>query len=284
MNWPKTFILWTKDRVLYVSIPFTWELPTVKLMLQQKGIDWDRALVGGPAVYLMPDYFKGMSHVSIGYHFEGVLQMVNPLATRTTIGCIRKCGFCGVPKFEGKFKELDQWPDLPIICDNNILASSKDHFSKVISKLKKHIRIDFNQGLDSRLLTDFHAKKLFKIRKNIRRHGIRLALDSLDYKASWLKAYEILRNHKIPKSKIGSYALIGFDAGPGEAWERCQWIESHKIPVFPMWYHDLNQLEKNIVTEKQEGLGWSDYERRKIMQWYYRHKKAILDKIRQHNR
>lgn len=272
MNWPKKYISWTKDRILYVSIPFTWELPKVKLMLQQKGIDWDRALVGGPAVYLMPDYFKGMSHVSIGYHFEGVLQMVNPLATRTTTGCIRKCKFCGVPKFEGKFKELDQWPDLQIICDNNLLAASKQHFSKVISKLKKHKDIDFNQGLDARLLTDFHAKKLSKIKKNIRRHGIRLSLDSLDYRSSWEKAFETLRNNRIPKKNIGSYALVGFGSGPGEAWERCRWIENHKIHVFPMWYHTLDQLEKNIVTDKQISWGWNDFERRKIMQWYYRRK------------
>ena len=53
-------------------------------------------MVGGPAVELMPDYLAGLEHITIGRHMPGVLQRVNPLATRTTEGCTRSCGFCGV--------------------------------------------------------------------------------------------------------------------------------------------------------------------------------------------
>jgi hypothetical protein len=42
-----------------------------------------------------------------------------------------------------------------------------------------------------------------------------------------------------------------------------------------MWFHELTALERNIVTDRQKELGWNDYERRKLMQWFYQHKKAV---------
>jgi hypothetical protein len=42
-----------------------------------------------------------------------------------------------------------------------------------------------------------------------------------------------------------------------------------------MWFHALDATAPNIVTPEQERRGWSDYERRKIMQWFYQHKRAV---------
>ena len=42
-----------------------------------------------------------------------------------------------------------------------------------------------------------------------------------------------------------------------------------------MWHHPLNAMVKNAVTKEQKENGWNDYERRRIMQWYYQHKKAV---------
>jgi hypothetical protein len=46
VDWPKKETTWVNQRVLYVSIPFTWNLPSVKLNLQQKSLFWDRAVIG----------------------------------------------------------------------------------------------------------------------------------------------------------------------------------------------------------------------------------------------
>ena len=273
-HWPKKETVWTEGRTIYVSIPFTWDLPDVKSMLQQRSFWWDRAVVGGPAVKLMPDFFVGMGHVSVGGDLPGVLQRINPMATRTTTGCVRKCTFCGVYQFEGDFKELDNWPDLPLICDNNLLAASTEHFNRVINRLKKHSGIDFNQGMDARLLTDYHARRITEL-KGLKKRGVRLALDSMSFTDHWASAFDRLRSAGIAKRNISSYALIGFDSDSSEAWARCKWIEKHGARVLPMWFHGLDQLQKNIVTPEQEKLGWNDYERRKIMQWFYQHKKAV---------
>jgi hypothetical protein len=139
IHWPKGPTFWIKEQTLYASIPFTWNLMEIEReILRGYSFLYDKIILGGPAVYLMPDFFKNYSIITVAPSHEGVLQMVNPFATRTTVGCPNKCSFCGVRKFEPTFKELTDWPDLPIICDNNLLAASQQHFDKVIDRLKKH--------------------------------------------------------------------------------------------------------------------------------------------------
>lgn len=267
-EWPKKPTSWVQDRTVYISIPFTWNLPRVKRQLMQKGLFWDKAVVGGPAVNLIPDYFKELDFVSNGK--SGLLaHRINPFATKTTTGCVRKCEFCAVPKTEPKFNELDDWPDLPILIDNNLLAASIKHFDKVIDRLVKWGWADFNQGLDARLLNTYHARRF----KEIKQPMIRIALDDIRYKDQWSIAFDKLMKAGIAKANIRSYALVGYNSGVDEAWERCEWVELHGIKVLPMWFHELDAMEYNEVTEKQAEMGWNDLERKRIMQWYYQHNK-----------
>ena len=90
-----------------------------------------------------------------------------------------------------------------------------------------------------------------------------------------MSAFEILRSAGIPKYRIRSYCLIGFDDDPGEARGRCEWVEIFGVKALPMWFHELDAMSPNIVTDKQKALGWNDYERRKIMQWFYQHREAV---------
>lgn len=240
--WPRKPTYWMDKKVLNISIPFTWNLPGVLAELHQKSFCWDHAFVGGPAVQLMPGFFDNLDYVTAHNWCKGVLQRVNPLATRTTLGCIRRCGFCaiGTGRIEGNFKELDYWPD-------------------------------FNQGLDSRLLTDYHAARL----KEIKKPTIRLALDHMDYRDQWQEAFDRLREAGIAKRNISSYCLVGFGSDPRESWQRCEWVESHGVKAYPMWYHSLDQLQKNIVTDDQRRLGWTDAGRKEIMGYYYKHRGLV---------
>jgi hypothetical protein len=271
MDWPGKYTTWTRERTLYISAPFTWELPTIRNEIMQRSLFWEDVVIGGPAAKLMPGYFDDLMFVTVQNYYPGVLQRVNPMATKTTLGCVNKCGFCGVPILEGGLVELADWPDLPVICDNNLLAASVKHFDRVIDRLIRWGWANFNQGLDSRRLTDYHAMRIAEIKEPL----VYLALDNISYRDAWACAYDRLRAAGLAKRKIRSYALIGFNSDPAEAWERCRWIESHGVKAIPQWFHALNQLEHNIVTDEQASLGWTDYERCKIMQWYYQHKHAV---------
>lgn len=85
-----------------------------------------------------------------------------------TRGCIRDCWFCKVPKYEGKLKEYNSIESIVKhkkvkFLDNNILAY-KDHM-KVFQWCLDHpeIKVEFNQGLDFRLVNDENLEALSKL-------------------------------------------------------------------------------------------------------------------------
>lgn len=266
--WPKQAVTWDWNFTGYMSIPFTWNLPGAAARLRQKTFLVDRWVVGGPAVKLMPEYLAGIPNVIIGGDMPGVLQRVQPMATRTTVGCIRSCKFCGVRLVEPEFAELDDWPDQPVFCDNNVLAASNEHFQRVIEKVRHWGWCDFNQGLDARLMTPWHAELLASVGKPI----VRFALDSDSGRGVWREAVETVRNAGIAKNRIRSYVLCGFRGNATADRERCEFVESFGLMALPMWYHPLDALQHNAVSPEQEEMGWTKRKQRELMCWYYRHR------------
>ena len=108
----------------------------------------------------------------------------------------------------------------------------------------------------------------------IKRPLVRLAFDLWGSMDKWLSAFEILRKAGLPKRSIRSYVLIGFDSGTEDAWGRCEYIRSFGLKALPMWFHELDATRQNIVTENQEKLGWTDIDRKLIMQYYYQRGKG----------
>lgn len=275
-NWQKGILTWEDSDALCMSVVFTWHLPDARKYAEM--MRHRKVRIGGPAVALMPRFLMDCG-AEVGGSYPGVLQKFNPLATRTSVGCIRMCKFCSVPIIEGlpvlqktgkRQAELDDWPDLPVIADNNLLANSIEHFDRVCDRLEKHEWCDFNQGTDARLLTEHHADRLARLKRPV----VRLALDSMSYVENWNQALELLIRAGVKKRNIRTYALIAFGTSPEESWKVCEHIESHGVLALPQWFHELDALEHNIVTERQKELGWNDYERRRLMQWFYQHKKA----------
>ena len=105
----------------------------------------------------------------------------------TTRGCIRKCEFCFVPEKEGKIQEYRKVSDIwrgkgnLVLLDNNILAMP-EKFGEVLEFCKaKKIHVDFNQGLDCRLVTKELADLIIKYKPFIQPE-VRFAFDDLSYR------------------------------------------------------------------------------------------------------
>ena len=270
-DWPTGIYTWEDGDTLKVCVPFTWNLPEAKALCLQREMWGPRTVhVGGPAIRLMPDYLPQVDGVTIGGDEPGVLQRLNKWATRTTVGCPNRCGFCTVPDVEGAFAELPDWPDLPIVCDNNLLRASQGHFDRVCDRLEQHLWSDFNQGLDARLLTEYHAERLARLPKCM----MRLALDDSapNSFAAWDAAYARLRSHGVPKSRIRSYVLIGYKSGVADAWKRTEFVREQGIKPLPQWYHPKDALTWNQVLPCHAQYGWTEADRTRIMGYYYRHR------------
>lgn len=84
-----------------------------------------------------------------------------------TRGCIRNCPWCIVPKKEGRLQEVDDIERVAagrqevVLLDNNFLAASPDFVLEQLEKAARlRLKLDFNQGLDARLVTPENARLL----------------------------------------------------------------------------------------------------------------------------
>jgi hypothetical protein len=240
-----------------VSVVFTWQLPKIKDFLGSWSVD-DSWTVGGPAVSLMPEYFP---EELIGNPNNNYLKKHNPEATRTTKGCPRNCSFCGVKKINPQYREIKDFDILPVICDDNFLVCSFKHFNHAIDRLKKLEWCDFNQGLDCRILNQYHADRFAEL-KNPK---IRLAWDNIDQEKHVISAITKLRKAKIPRKNIQCYVLIGFNDTPEDALYRLETLRhAFGINPNPMRYQALGNLRRNELL----GRHWTMEELDRFMAYW----------------
>lgn len=101
-----------------------------------------------------------------------------------TRGCPNKCRWCVVPKKEGiirPYMDVDQIAvdgrTKLVLMDNNFLAAGDYAHEQLDKIISKGYRVDFNQALDARLVTDEFAKKLAKV-KWLDKNRIRFGCDT----------------------------------------------------------------------------------------------------------
>lgn len=256
-EWVKKPIHWEDKKNHYISFVFSWDL-WEWCQVAQPELNEKQIVVGGPAVLLNKEWIP--EWVKIGEPLEGILNRHYICATRTTIGCIRKCPFCAVPKIEGEFRELETWNNKTVLIDNNLLAASRKHFVRVIDSLKQLTWCDFSQGLDSRLLTKWHAERLAELKHPV----IRLAWDHISYESAFFRACELLEKQGIPKRRITVYVLIGFRDTPEDALYRLNAVHQKGYMVFPMRFQPLNSKRRNEFV----GENWTDSELTRYMKYW----------------
>lgn len=156
----------------------------------------------------------------------------------TSRGCIRKCQFCVVPKVEGGMR--DEKPSIlelmhpnhkkVTIWDNNFLASpyAKPMLREIIDL---GIEVDFNQGLDARLMDDETAVLLADVKSKT----IHMAYD-WPWEGPYIKkAITLLGDAGYRKRNLIFYMLHNF------------WDEQHRkgdtqVPcIRPCFHHQRGQ-------------------------------------------
>lgn len=237
-HWAKRLVEWTEGQTAYLSVVFTWLLPAAwsrAVWYRQQGY---HVRAGGPAVSLMPDYLREVAEVGGDVP---ALPRHNANATFTSRGCIRRCSFCAVPRIEGELRELAAWEPKPIVCDNNLLACSRIHFDKVIDSLKAVKGVDFNQGLDARLLTPHHLDRLRELDISV----LRFAWDNIASEGVVMSAIGAALAVGFPKRRIRVYVLAGYQDTPEDAQYRCETLKKLGIRVNPQRYQPLDTLVKD---------------------------------------
>ena len=167
----------------------------------------------------------------------------------TSRGCFRKCNFCIVPEKEGKLKPVADvysfWNGQKRIrlLDNNIIALP-EHFKLICSQVKKeNIEIDFNQGLDIRLINKENAKILSELRIKT----LRFSWDNIQDEKIIDRGLDILRQSGIRLNKLMVFCIIGFNSTREEDLYRVEKLKKLGITPFAMPFDKSNKYQKQFA-------------------------------------
>lgn len=139
------------DRI-YCSSIFSFT-PKAQLLINEK---WECGGTGFEVEKKLPPYIE---NIKLNNNFGW-----------TQRGCNNNCKFCVVPKKEGKAQVVgdiyDIWDGKSksiTLYDNNILQFP-EHFYKICEQIRKeNLKVDWNQGLDIRLINEDIAKTLGRL-------------------------------------------------------------------------------------------------------------------------
>ena len=152
-------IFHNKYHKIFVSKVFDWNSPIHSYIKKDM-------IKGGSGYDLCKNLHDKIEHIYPDYSLYGIDYAMGFI----TRGCIRNCSFCIVPKKEGYIRknadveEFCKAQEKVRLLDNNILAY-KDHITELKKLRDSGKRIDFNQGLDIRLITSENAKLLHEIKR-----------------------------------------------------------------------------------------------------------------------
>lgn len=213
------------------------------------------SLVDGKEVYDKSkdkDLPAEIEHIYPDYSLYGITDTAYGFLSR---GCPRGCSFCHVEAKEGrasrKVADLSEfWKGQKniVLSDPNILACRdwKDLLQQLIDS---KAWVDFNQGLDIRLMTEEKAEML----KQIRTKNIHFAWDRYEDKEKILPKFEMFKDITgINYRKLGVFVLCGFNTTLGQDIERIEWLRDHGFSPYVMLYnkqdiprgHNLRKLQR----------------------------------------
>ena len=231
---------------------------------------------GKPIEDLVPDY-------SILDHIEYSYPVTDAYFTYASRGCVRKCAFCGVPKLEGAQRDTNSLSEVIqgvnrlygekrnlILMDNNVVASA--NFKNIIAEIidlgfgrgatlkrgryELQRRVDFNQGVDARILCKdpMYLKQLSRIALK----PLRIAFDHLGVKKSYALAIRFAAEAGI--TELSNYMLYNFFDSPSDLFERMRFNVTLneelgiRIFSFPMRYQPVTRPDRGHV-----GKNWNSY-------------------------
>jgi len=210
--------------IVFSSKVFTWTKKNPYLPVD--------TLLGGTGSGYDNELPEEVEHICPDYGLYGLKQSYGFL----TRGCPNKCKWCFVPGKEGEIRanaDLDEFVKHKevILMDNNVLAH--DHGIEQIEKIVRlGLRVDFNQGLDARLIDDPMAKLLGKVKWL---HPLRLACDSRAMVEPVRRAVELLRWHNCTPSQYFCYVLV---EDVDDALERVRFLKGIYVYPFCQPYRD----------------------------------------------
>lgn len=175
-----------------------------------------------------------------------------------TRGCPNKCKWCVVPRKEGNIRPYMDVDEIAvngrtnlILMDNNVLACEYglEQIQKIIDK---RYRVDFNQAIDARLITDDIAKLLAKVRWI---DFIRLGCDTPKQIKDCEKAMQRIDQYRENPMHYLMYTMINNDIE--EAYVRLSHFRGNKrVRIVAQPFRDIDNPRQVIPQWQNDMARW----------------------------
>ena len=253
-----------KPDIIYVTSLYTWAWrPVWKAVRFYKAMFPDvEVWLGGLYASLLPEHAAQSGADII---FKGIIKEAEDIMPDyelvpnwdgsiifTSRGCNRKCPYCAVWRIEGSINSCKKsikhlvYPKHTriIFWDNNFLQNP--HWRDICDELEELGKwVDFNQGLDARLITDEVAERLSRLKLGPNTVKVRLGYDQ-PYEEKFVhRAIERLKAVGIKGRSVMVYILFNYNDTPDGFFERVRNVLNWGATAYPMRYIPLDALDKN---------------------------------------
>jgi len=174
----------------------------------------------------------------------------------TQRGCRLKCGFCVVPRKEGKPRSVntitsiwrgEPWPKHIHLLDNDFFGQPREQWEARIEEITSGgFKVCLNQGINIRMIDAEVAKALASIPvrdDQFMTRRLYTAWDNIGDEARFFAGVDTLEQHGIPPTCLLVYMLVGYDQR--ETWARVMYrfqrMVARGIRPYPMIYGDRNK-------------------------------------------
>lgn len=188
------------------------------------------------------DLPHGIEHILPDYLLYGQDDTAYGFLTR---GCPRGCGFCHVANKEGRccrkvadLREFWTYQKNIVLMDPNILACA-DRIELLRQLAESGSKVDINQGLDARLLTE----DIVDAMRDIKLSNIHFAYDrmadgeTIEKNLRWFKS---VTGFDKDKGKVTVYILVNYDTSIEEDIRRIMFCRELRFSPYPMIYDKQN--------------------------------------------
>ncbi|MBA7468798.1 hypothetical protein ES707_04052 [subsurface metagenome] len=221
--------------ITYTSCVFTWNA-------KRRSTVPNGAFIGGSGIDLKAELPTEVEHIMPDYSLYPGVDFSLGFTSR---GCIKRCPWCIVPEKEGQIKAWtriyefwDKRHRKIILLDNNLLAAP--NWRQTMEDLiAENLEVDFNQGLDIRMLNEDNLGYL----KRVKAKRLRFAFDHIGYEKAVREGIELLRANGLGSRKLSFYLLYGFPIIEQECIERVRILSSYNVDIYPMAYKEPDGKE-----------------------------------------
>jgi len=275
---------------IWLSTCFTFDIPHALGIVREAKKRAPVVKVGGVAATLLPEHFerecvevhRGLIPEAEQHHPDYSLLPEKPQYSiaHTSRGCVRKCKFCMVHRLEPEFHNREWLGDLAPgadkirFYDNNWLAKNTEDLARDVRLIRGLMEsgrvksVDFNQGLDCRLLTEEKADML----RGLPIKPVRFAFDGMQEDGYYQRAVRMMAGRGF--REFMTYVLYNFTDTPQDFYCRLrtsvELAQELRVNVdsFPMRYQPILDVDggRNYI-----GQHWTDAKKKAFMILYAKH-------------